>query len=87
MDEELIPLGAVLIKEGDEAVDLGLLGSEFAEDVAEAERVFAEGGARAISSDVERGKGESTSKRNFCAAFTNRSNSVSKPRNIVLELF
>ena len=70
-DEELVPLGAVLIEEedgfaggrdagsgaggldlheGDQAVDFGFVGDEFGEDAAEAEGVFAEGGAHARSS-------------------------------------
>ena len=65
VDEELVPVRAVLIEqedglaggadagagaggldlhEGDEAVDLGFAGSEFGEDAAEAQRVFAERG-------------------------------------------
>src|ERR1700677_4213407 len=69
MDEELIPLGAVLIEEqdwfagggdagagaggldlheGDQAMDFRFGGSEFGEDAAEAERVFAEGGAHEV---------------------------------------
>ena len=71
VDEELVPVGAVLIEEedgfaggadagsgaggldlheGDEAVDFGFVGGEFGEDAAEAEGVFAEGGADARSS-------------------------------------
>src|ERR1700689_3313670 len=69
MDEELIPLGAVLIEEqdwfagggdagagaggldlheGDQAMDFRFGGSEFGEDAAEAERVFAERGAHEV---------------------------------------
>jgi hypothetical protein len=65
-DEELVPAGAILIKEedglaggcdagvkagglnlhqGDEAVDLGFVGSEFGEDAAKAKGFFAESGA------------------------------------------
>jgi hypothetical protein len=71
MDEELIPMGSVLIEEedwfagtadagsgaggldlheGDQAVDFGFLRGQFGEDTAEAEGVFAKGGADEVVS-------------------------------------